>query len=122
MAKTLGTIGKELNLKFRQGSTFGPYEITLNDPDGNPFDLTGYTFLGKIKKSYSSDVVLANVNITEVDYTLGKISMSIPSSGTSLCKGNPNGSSDYIWDLEMIDSNGSIQPLFYGVVESFSNA
>lgn len=122
MAKTIGTIGSELNLKFRQGATFGPYNLTIKDAAGLPVNLTNTTFTGKVKKSYTSSEILAQIVFTPVDLINGQVSISIPSTVTANIKGNPNGNADYIWDAEMTDINNQVEPLFYGTVESFANA
>lgn len=121
MDKTIGTIGSELNLKFRQGATFGPYVLTITNADKTPIDLSLYVFLAKIKKRYSSSTILANVDFIPVDLVNGKVSISISSLTTSLLKGNPDGNAEYVWDAEMTDSLGQVESLFYGTVESFSN-
>ncbi len=40
---TLGYIGERLDLLIRQGATFGPFDVTLANPDKTPVDLTGAT-------------------------------------------------------------------------------
>ena len=40
---TLGYIGERLDLLIRQGATFGPFDVTLANPDKTPVNLTGAT-------------------------------------------------------------------------------
>lgn len=40
---TLGYIGEKLDLLVKQGSTLGPFKVTLANPDQTPVDLTGAT-------------------------------------------------------------------------------
>jgi hypothetical protein len=121
MAK-LGTIGKKLDLLIKQGSTFGEYPITLKNVDKTPKDLTGYIFNGKIKKSYTSPTVLANIQFREIDLVNGIIGMYISAEITQTLKGNPNGISEYVYDIEYTDTNNFVEPILYGDVEVFSNA
>lgn len=119
---SIGTIGNKLDLLFRQGSSFGPYQITIKNAAGLPINLTGYTFSAKIKKSYSTATTLADIIVTPVNLELGIISISMPSLVTQNIKGNPDKNADYIWDMEYTDTNGLVEPLFYGKVTSFANA
>ncbi|CAB4211853.1 hypothetical protein UFOVP1419_37 [uncultured Caudovirales phage] len=54
------------NLKFDQGATWYK-EFTDTNDDGSPFDLTGYSVRGQMRKSYGSTVVV-------VEFTGGVIS------------------------------------------------
>lgn len=122
MAK-LGSIGKQLDLLIKQGSTFGEYTIIIKDKDtGLPLNITGYTFSGKIKKSYSSPTVLAQIVFDLTNPTLGELTISIPANITSTLKGNADGNSEYVYDIEYTDTNGFVEPILYGNVEVFSNA
>ena len=38
---TLGYIGEKFDLLIKQGSTLGPFSITLSNPDNTPVNLTG---------------------------------------------------------------------------------
>lgn len=118
---TIGTIGNKLDLLFRQGSTFGPYEITIKDNNQSPINLTGYTFNAAIKKSYSASTSIASIVVSPVDLINGKISINIPANITATIKGNPDKEPQYIWDMEYINTNGSVEPLLYGSVTSFAN-
>lgn len=121
MALTLGTIGTPLNIKFRQGSTWGTYPITIKNKETTlPIDLTGKSFIANIKKSYSGQI-LATISVNIIDAVGGKIGLTIPSTVTSLLKGNPNSEPEYVWDMEMINSDTTIEPIFYGTVTSVSN-
>lgn len=120
MAK-LGSVGKKLDLLIKQGSTFGEYPLTLKNADKTPKNLTGYTFSGRIKKSYSSTVVIAEIVFRPIDLVNGKIGISIPAAVTSTIKGNPDGVSEYVYDIEYTDTNGFVEPILYGDVEVFSN-
>lgn len=121
MALTLGTIGTPLNIKFRQGSSFGPYPFVItNKETGLPVNLTGYTIIAKVKKSYTTPVLASMViNITEP--LNGKFEMSLPSSVTATIKGNPEGNPEYIWDMEYTSPSGITEPLFYGTGACFSD-
>lgn len=53
---TLGYIGEKLDLLVKQGSTLGPFKVTLLNADQTPVNLTGCTIRGHVrKKALSSE-------------------------------------------------------------------
>lgn len=120
-APILGSIGEELDLLIRQGATFGPYTLTMRNPDTTPVDLTGMLFRGKIRKD-SKSTVSYPITFTVLDAVNGVVQMSISDEDTTSIPAGPNLShadSKYVWDAEMEDSLGSVLPLYYGKVSVF---
>lgn len=123
MATIIGTKGAELDLLVRQGATFGPYQITLSNPENTPVDLTGATFRAQIRKA---PLTLLDTGISAVfTYTNrigGVFSFEFTAKDTaSLTAGVDESAieSQYLWDLEMEDSTGRVLPLLYGSVKLF---
>ena len=119
---TLGYIGEKLDLLIRQGATLGPFNVTLTNPNGTPYDLTGVTIRGQIRKTPSDPVVTADLDVSVIDSLLGKFEFGISSvltaqipTGESL-KDTPSGQ---VWDMELVDTLGRVTPLYYGDVKVF---
>jgi hypothetical protein len=119
--KVLGSLGVKQDIQFRQGSTFGPYNMNILQADGTPLNLTGYTFSARIKKTPTSSTILAEFVITPVDLILGKLKISIPSTVTANIQGAGEDLAEYVWDMEYTDDVGITEPLFYGTVYVKSN-
>jgi hypothetical protein len=67
-----------------KGSSFS-LSVTLKDSDSVPIDLTDYNVSGFLKYKYSDSTKLTNLNAAKSSpYTSGIITLSIPSSGTSV--------------------------------------
>ena len=69
-------------LFLEQGADFVT-SITLDDVNGDPYDLTGVIAKSQIKKSYYSTNEASHFTITINEPTLGIINMTIPSANTA---------------------------------------
>ena len=69
-------------LFLEQGSDFTT-TITLNDVDGNLYDLTDYTAKSQVKKSYYSSNTTAHFVVTINNPTKGIIIISLDSANTA---------------------------------------
>ena len=118
----LGYIGEKLDLLVKQGSTLGPFRVTLLNADQTPVNLTGCTVRGHVrKKALSADIAaLFAVSITEA--TAGKFEFGLPDEITAAI---PAGEtlkdplSLYVWDMELEDALGRVMPLYYGDCKVF---
>lgn len=119
----LGKKGKKLDLLIKQGSTFGPYPITLRNPDGTAVNTAELIISGTIRKTPKTPVVVT-IEFEKIDNS-GRYNMIIPASQTTLLTAGQNelsSDSKYVWDCELINSNlNIIIPLFYGEVRVFRN-
>lgn len=120
-APVLGSIGEEMDLLIRQGSTFGPHTLTMKNPDNSPVDLTGMTFRGVIRKEAKS---ATNYPITFeiISAAAGTVRMYMTDEQTAVIPAGPtltHADSKYVWDAELEDSLGSVLPLYYGKVTIF---
>jgi|TARA_A200000159_G_C7186169_1_gene281747 hypothetical protein len=98
------------NLTVDQGSTFLAY-VDITDSEGNPLDLTGYSVVGQIRKTYSS--------LTAVDFTAsinsavnGTISLGLTDTTTNGMKAGR-----YVYDVEISTAAGSKTRVLEGQVE-----
>lgn len=121
-ALTIGYVGEELNLLIRQGATFGPMLFAMKDETATPIDLTGVTFRGQIRRTPSSDAVVADVTCTVTNAIGGEYQLEIAEVVTAAIPAadDPKGAENaFVWDLEMVDSLGRTTPLYYGSVTIF---
>jgi hypothetical protein len=69
-------------LFIEQGADYNT-TITLDDVDGTPYDLTGYTGKSQIRKSYYSANATAQFTITINNPTNGELILGLSSSNTA---------------------------------------
>lgn len=104
------------NLPIDQGST---YTSTVSVEGGNslPFNLTGYSARGHIRKNYSSSSFTA-FSTTINNAIQGEINLSLTSTQTAALKAGR-----YVYDVEIIESStGNITRVVEGQVEIFPRA
>lgn len=91
------------NLIIDQGTTYS-LTITVSDANGNPLNLTDYTFRAQLRKSYGATSYTAFTVVPDENRTTGKITISLTDAQTSGLK-----SGRYVYDIEMIspESEGS---------------
>ncbi len=119
----IGSIGDRLDIVLRQGSTLGPFLVTLTDKLGVPIDLTGGTIRAQVRKN-ALDIgsPVAVFTITYVDRVLGKFTFGIPREETVTIPAGEyqkDEASQYKWDMEFLDSTNRSIPLYYGNFENF---
>jgi len=120
----IGSIGANLDLKLRQGATFGPIVGQLKNADTTPINITGYTFRAQMRKS-ADDSLSTGLSFTcnVVDGATGKFSFELSDEQTSTLAVDPVSmdalDSTYVWDLEMESPLGKVTALLYGKVNVF---
>lgn len=122
VAPTIGYKGEELNLLVRQGATFGPVTGTLTGAGATPVNLTGCIIRGQVRRTAASVGVSAPLTVTLTDPTNGVFTYEITAADTTLLSaGNSETDADsqYVWDMEMVDTSGRILPLTWGAVAVF---
>jgi hypothetical protein len=96
----------KVNFLIDQGTSFAT-AINLNDDDGNPLDLSGYTVAGQMRKAYSSQNYVAFVANLE----LGILNLGLSANTTGdLTAGR------YVYDVELTDTNSIVTRLLEGVI------
>lgn len=61
-----------LNILVEQGATFSRI-LTIEATPGNPLDLTGYTFAGKMKRSFTDANAAAVFDLTVTNAAIGEV-------------------------------------------------
>lgn len=97
------------NLFIDQDADFST-TVTVNDSSDSPLDLTGYTAVGMIRKSYSSSTS-TSFTIAFVDpRTSGQITMTLTDVQTGALS-----SGRYVYDLVITDSTGDKTRVVEGI-------
>jgi len=121
LAPVIGTIGDKVDLLIRQGATFGPYWIQIQDEDGVIIDLTGASVKASLRKDIGDATPAA---VFDINYspTQGKFSYALTSVQTTVLAAgktikDPVGK--YFWDAEITWPDSSVAPVAYGDVTVF---
>lgn len=97
-----------VNIIVEQGTDYEEV-FTVNNPDGSPLDLTGYTGVAKIRKfSESSTSTSFNVGIVS---TAGQVVVSLANTVTAELKAGR-----YYYDVFAISSQGKKSKVVDGMV------
>ena len=97
-------------LFLEQGTDFYT-SITLDDVNGDPYDLTGVAAKGQIKKSYYSTNETSHFTILINDPPTGVINMSVPSANTAnIAAGR------YVYDVIIKDTANNVTRVLEGIV------
>ncbi len=96
------------NLFIDQGSTHAT-QLAITDTNGDSVDLTGYTAVAQIRKHFtSSNSVSFQTSITAYP---GAITLTLSANATSnLVSGR------YVYDVEVVDSQGLVSRMVEGIV------
>lgn len=104
-----------VELTIEQGATFST-EVTVNDANGNPKDLTDFTVRSQIRKSYYSTTAV-NFEISIDSPIDGLITMEMSSNTTSNI--NPG---RYVYDVQIQDNiTGIVTRIFEGIATVLPN-
>jgi hypothetical protein len=98
------------NIYIDQGSTYSSV-IDVKDANGLPFNLTGYSSRGQIRKSYSSNTAISfttNINLP----LQGKVQVLLTATQT---RGMKPGR--YVYDIEVFNNSGHVIRISEGQVE-----
>lgn len=114
---TIGTKPPCVNTFVLQGSTYKKAFVIKNSA-GALVDLTGSSFVGQIRRTKSSTTVVAsftfsvNLSLSRVEYSLSAATTAAMTAGAT----DDSSDSQYVYDIEWIKSDGSIQRIFGGVL------
>ena len=98
------------DLTIDQGTDFETTFDLIGD-DGEPIDITGYTFSGQIRKSYYSTNPTANLSITIVSAVNGNTIIRLNAANTSnIISGR------YVYDIKMKDTSNLVSRVVEGIV------
>lgn len=95
------------NLFIDQGATYAT-KLLLNDADGIPVNLTGYTASAQIRKHYASSNA---VNFDVTLNTTGNVILELSANTTAnMVAGR------YVYDVELVDTGGRVSRVIEGIV------
>jgi len=97
------------NLFIDQGSDFSAI-VTVNNQDGTPINLTGFTVKSQFRKSYQSSVAV-NFTVSIYNAVQGKIRLQLPANTSSgVAAGR------YLYDVEITSPTSERKRALEGVV------
>jgi hypothetical protein len=99
-------MASKANLVIDQGSTYS-VTINLDDVNGDPINVTGYTSRAQMRKHYTS----SNAVSFTTSMANGALTMSLTSSQTANIV-----SGRYVYDAELIDSSSNVTRIVEGIV------
>lgn len=107
----MGACAGKYNIVADQGATFSR-NIHWKDENGDPIDITDYTARMQVRERFvSTSTVLSLVSPTNITLGGGSGNIVITASATTMA-GVTAG--DYVYDLEMVASNGVVTRLLQG--------
>jgi len=98
------------NLYIDAASNFST-TVTVTDTAGLPLDLTGYTALSQVRKSYPSSLIATITSVFVADRTTGNITLSLTDIQTKTLE-----TGRYVYDLVITDSGGTKTRVIEGQV------
>ena len=105
-----------LDIYIEQGTTWS-IDLTIQQSNGQPMDLTGYTGRCQIRSSAISQTILASPAVTVTDAKNGKLTISLTADETAAIPVNGysySSVSQYVYDLELVDGMGRVMRLLNG--------
>ena len=112
-------LGDRLDLDMKQGCSWGPFSVTLTNDNGTAVDLTGCTIRGSIRKTRLSTTQIVALTVTSDYDATGTFSFSLTPAQTLLIEAGESlnsAASQYVWDLEMLDSAERVTSIYYGTI------
>lgn len=103
-----------VEIQIEAGATFST-EVTVNDANGFPKDLSEYTVRSQLRKSYYSTTAI-DFDINVSDPLNGIIEMGISANTTSNIRAGR-----YVYDVEIEDSESVVTRIFEGIATVLPN-
>jgi len=97
-----------VEIQIEAGATFST-EVTVNDANGDPKNLTGYSVRSQLRKSYYSTTA-TDFEISITEPLEGIIEMGISAANTSNIRAGR-----YVYDVEIEDSQNVVTRIFEGI-------
>lgn len=120
---TIGSKGTDMALIIRQGATFGPVYIRMEDPLGVKIDLAGAVVRAQLRKTALSAEKAADFVFTmlpaddQYSFFFGLTDAVTEALAAGEKPTDP--ASKYVWDMEIEWPDGRVDPLYYGSVAVF---
>jgi len=107
----MGCVAGDYDIIADQGATF-TRNLHWFDPAGDPVNLTDYTARMQVRQRYvSTSTILSLVSPTNITLGGGAGTIVITASATTMAA---VASGEYVYDLEMVASNGVVTRLVQG--------
>ena len=103
-----------VEIQIEAGATFST-EVTVNDANGYPKDLTDYAVRSQLRKSYYSTTSI-DFEADIIDPVNGSIEMGLSANTTSNIRAGR-----YVYDVEIEDSEGVVTRIFEGIATVLPN-
>lgn len=107
----MGCVAGQYDILADQGATFSR-NIHWYDPDGTPKNITGYSARMQVRQRYVSTSTILSL-VSPTDITLGGSAGTIVVTVSATAMADVS-SGDYVYDLEMVSSNGVVTRLLQG--------
>ena len=98
------------NIFIDQGANFST-TVTIEDGNSSALDLTGYTALAQIRKTYQSTTATNFTSTFDADRTTGLITISLTDTQTAALE-----EGRYVYDLLITDLSGTKTRVVEGIV------
>lgn len=100
-----------VELYIDQGTDFINVINLTDDVTNVPIDITHYTVLSQMKRSYYSSSITANIACAITDASNGEISMSMTAANTAAIKAGR-----YVFDVKVIDTDDAVSRVLEGII------
>ncbi len=101
------------NITIEQGAD-DTLEVTWEDDDGEPIDLTGYTARMQVRRTHDNATKLLDL-VSPTNITLGGVLGTVTVAWTSAATAALPAPVKAVYDLEVIDSGGVVTRLLEGI-------
>ena len=102
-------MAKNLDIYIDQGSDFTATFPPVTDNSGNAIDLTGYTAVCQIRRSYATAFAV-QMTVDNSEFSDGIITISLVNSETGGLT-----PTRYVYDVVITDTNGLVTKIFEGL-------
>ncbi len=99
-----------VELTMDQGTTFSS-SVDLTNDDATPIDVTGYSFVCQIRKSYYSSNATANLTVTVADAANGNVTLGLDAANTANIRAGR-----YLYDLKMTTDDDRTIRVLEGII------
>lgn len=99
-----------VELTVDQGTSFENVLDLLND-DGTPYNLTGCSLSGQLRKSYYSSNAAANLIISVINAANGNANITMNSATTTNITAGR-----YLYDIKLTDANNNVTRIVEGIL------
>jgi hypothetical protein len=85
--------------------------------EGDPIDLTGYSFLCQIRATSESTKVMATIAVTILEAAAGRIRRTLTAAESKKLVVGTDGVGTGVWDLQATDPDGFVRTYMVGKVK-----